>query len=149
MYRSSVLQRAPDEEEDCLRRDKMSTQHPPPYTTRSPTQAHYNSYSPTHGSHQRPNYSNQYHPQAPTPAALPLPPVINDSPRLGPPSSPTTHKLPPMNGSAYGPRELGASTYYDPTSDHSDRNISWNRSNQPPTQSPISVCQNTRLMLLM
>lgn len=140
MYSSPVLQRSPDEEEDGQRRDKMSTQHLPPYSTHSPTQPRYNSYSPTNGSHQRASYNTQYQSQTPTPATLPPPPGMNESSRPGPPSSPSAHKLPPMNGSAYGPRDLGVSTYYDPTSDHGDRNVSWNRSNQAPTLSPIQVC---------
>lgn len=141
MYHSPVLQRSQDEEDDRSKRDQMSTQHLPPYTTRSPTHAHYKRYSPTDGPHPRLSYSNQYHTQASTPTALPLPQRRNGSPRLGPLSPPTTHHLPPINGSAYGLRDAGASTstYYDPTSDQGGRNINWNRSAQPPQQSPLQV----------
>ena len=139
MYHSPAVQRSPDEEEDRSKRDKMGTQHLPPYTTRSPTQAHYKPYSPTDGPHPRLSYSNQYHAQGSTATALPLPQRMNGSPRLGPLSPPTTHHLPPINGSAYTSRDTGASTYYDPTSDQGSRNINWTRSAQPPHQSPLQV----------
>ena len=141
MYQSPVLQRSPDEEDDRSTRDMMSTQHLPTYTTRSPTQAHYKPYSPTDGSQPRFNYSSQYHAQGPGPAALPLPPRMNGSPPLASLPSPTPHHLPPINGSSYGSRDVGASTYYDPTSDHGDRHTSWNRPTQAPNRSPVQVCK--------
>lgn len=143
MYHSPVLKRSPDEEEDRSKRDKMNTQHLPPYTTHSPTQAHYKSYSPTDGPHPRLSYSNQYHTQASTPTALPPPQMMNGSPRLRTLSPPTTHHLPPINGSAYNTREKSASTYYDPTSDQGGRDMNWNRSSQAHHQSPLQVRWNS------
>lgn len=146
MYHSPVLQRSPDEEDDRSKRDRMSMQHLPPYTTRSPTQAHHKPYSPTDGPLPRLSYNNQYHTQASTPTALPLPQRMSGSPRLGPLSPPTTHHLPPINGSGYGTRDTGASTYYDPTSDQVGRNVNWNRSTQAGRHSPLQVCRSSYLM---
>jgi hypothetical protein len=140
MYRSPVLQRSPLEEDDRLRGDKMSAQHLPAYTTRSPPQARYNPYPATNGSHQRGSPGSQYPPQTPTHTTLPPLQRMNGSPRPGPPTSPTAPTLPAINGSTGGMREAGSSTYYDPTSDNSERNMSWKRSSQPPVRSPIQVC---------
>lgn len=139
MYHSSVLQRSAGDEEDRSGRDNMTTQHLPPYTTRSPTQSHYKSYSPTDGSHSQFGYNIQYHSQAAPPAALPPPSRLNGSPPHRPLSSPTTHHLPPINGSSYNSRDSGPSTFYDPTSDQGDRNDGWIRSNQSVNQSPVQV----------
>jgi hypothetical protein len=137
MFHSKVLQRPQDEEEDRLRREKMtgSSQQHPPYTSHSPTHPHFNPpFSPTNGSHQR-HFSNQYHP--PTPAPLPIQ-AGSQNTHSGPPRSPTSNGLPPLKGSGYPPRDKPKSTYYDPTSDQGDVNSSWNYSKFPresPTQS--------------
>ncbi|KAI9700358.1 MAG: putative DNA helicase ino80 [Candelina mexicana] len=117
-----MLHRPQDEEEDRLRRESMARPSQlPPYPARSPTQPTFNSYSPTNGSH-RQTFDNRYHP--PTPAPLPLPPTVARSPHIGPPPPLTTNGLTSLKSPAFSPRDKPTSTYYDPTSDHAERNTS-------------------------
>lgn len=126
MYQNTALQRPPDEEEDRLRREGIARSiQLPPYTARSPTQSTFNSYSPTNGSH-RQTFDNRYHP--PTPAPLPLPPTVGRSPQFGPPPPLITDGLAPLKSPAYSPRDKAPSTYYDPTSDHADRDTNRSQS---------------------
>ena len=137
MYHSPVLQRSPTEEDDRLRRDNLagtSTQHLPPFSARSPPHSHFHSYSPTNGTHSQPAYTN-YSSRPSSSAAMA---GINQSPRIGPPPSPTSNGLSHINRSTYTPRELSTSTYYDPTSEHREGQTSWNHS-QYPRRSPIQV----------
>lgn len=138
MYHSPVVQRSPTEEDDRLRRDSLAGagvhQHPH-YDRRSPTHAHIPSYSPTNGSHSQGPY-NGYSSRPSTAAAMPLPSGVGQSPRLGPPPSPTSNGFSHMKQSGYMPRDPGASTYYDPTSEHRDGPANWGHSGG---YSPVQV----------
>ena len=122
-YHSTVMQRPKEEEEDSARRERMngtSSSNTRPYNPLSPTQTDFHSpYSPTNGNHPRPSFTNPYHP--PTPAALPMPTPASHIP--GPPASPRTLTAPSAYQSDYQPalRDKPTSSYYDPTSDSSER----------------------------
>ena len=115
-------------------------QQHPPYDGRSPTHAHRHSFSPTNGSHPPATYNYSSRPS--TSSAAPMTSSINQSPRLGPPPSPTSNGLSHTSKAGYGAREQTGSTYYDPTSEHRDSSSTWNptgynsRSTHP---SPVSA----------
>ena len=127
-YRSTVLQRPAEDEEERVRRERMdgaSNSNTRPYHARSPTQTEFHPpYSPTNG-HPRPQFNNPYHP--PTPAPLPMP-TIAASHIPGPPASPRALTTPYSNDYSSTPREKPTSNYYDPTSDSSERRPSDNSS---------------------
>jgi hypothetical protein len=141
MYHSAVMQR-PEEEDDDPRRERMNGASssntrpyhaPQPGPAPSPTQTDFHSpYSPTNGSHPRPQFNNPYHP--PTPAPLPMPTATHVP---GPPASPRTLTAPSAYQSDYqpAPRDKPTSNYYDPTSDSSERRPSesagWNEGHTP------------------
>lgn len=140
MYHSPVLQRSPTDEDERLRRDNMAlpaAQPPPPY---SPPNSRSSPYSPTSRSHHQLAYGAQYpsrHAVSNT-SALPLSSGINQSPRHGPPPSPTSNGLSHINTSMYPPREPSNSTYYDPTSEHREGITAWGHSHSS-TRSPRQV----------
>ncbi len=149
MYHSTVMQRSTEEEEDGTRRERMngaiSSNTRPPYDPRSPTQTDFNSpFSPTNGTHSRPQFNNQYHP--PTPAPLLMP---SGSHVPGPPPSPRASAAPSAYQADYqpAPRDKTTGNYYDPTSDSSERrpseNAGWNEGN---SQTP-QVCREENLRL--
>ena len=143
MYHSPVVQRSPTEEDDRLRRDSLAgagVQQHPHYDGRSPTHAHLHSYSPTNGSHSQGTY-NGYSSRPSTAAAVPLPSGIGQSPRLGPPPSPTLNGFSHMKQSGYLLRDTGASTYYDPTSEHREGSVNWGHSAYSPVQVRRILCE--------
>ena len=144
MYHSPVLQRSPTDDDDRLKRERMAasttTQPPPSYTANSPTNSHFSPFSPTTRSHPQLAYGTQYPSRpTPTPSALPLPSGMSQSPRHGPPPSPTSNGLTHINTSMYPPRESGNSTYYDPTSEYREGSMAWAHSHSS-TRSPRQVC---------
>ena len=144
MYHSPVLQRSPTDDDDRLKRERTAasttTQPPPSYTANSPTNSHFGPFSPTSRSHPQLAYGTQYPSRpTPTPSALPLPSGMSQSPRHGPPPSPTSNGLTHINTSMYPPRESGNSTYYDPTSEHREGSMAWGHSHSS-TRSPRQVC---------
>ena len=139
MYHSPGIRRSSTEEDGRLRRDSRASttaQHIPSYTAPSPTQAHFHNYSPPNGNHQSSTY-NTYSSRPSSSAAMQMPPSINQSPRLGPPPSPT-NGLSHLNRSAYAAREPGTSTFYDPTSEHREAQVTWTQSPYP-GPSPVQV----------
>lgn len=137
MYSASSpgLQRS--DEDDRHRRDStivVNTQQLPSFTARSPT--NFLPYSPTNGTHPQSPY-NQYSSRPSTSTTVNMPTGI--SPRLGPPPSPKSSG-PTHHSSAYGSRDAGNSTYYDPTSEHREGQATWS-SSQYPTNSPVQVSQ--------
>lgn len=133
MYHS--IQRPKEEEDDAPRRERngSSSSNTRPYA-RSPSQTDFHSpYSPTNGTHPRPQFNNPYHP--PTPSALPMP-VATQIPAH--PTSPMTLAAPPYH-SEYPPtaRDKPVSNYYDPTSDSSERRPSQSQAwNEGQAQTP-------------
>lgn len=127
MYHSTVMQRPEEEREgvESARRDRTINGGPSSSNTNtrpSPTQTEFHSpYSPTNGTHPRPQYNNPYHPSTPAAAALPMP--IPSSHISGPPASPRILTAPSSYQSEYQPvpREKPTSNYYDPTSDSGER----------------------------
>jgi hypothetical protein len=137
-YRSTVLQRPQEDEDEPLRRDRMnggsnqsqSQISQPPRSARSPKPSDFpQPFSPTKAAHPRPQFNNQYHP--PTPAPLPLP-----TSQIGATSASTSSahvaQQPPLSPLAAttpsyaseldsAPRDKPMSNYYDPTSDSSER----------------------------
>lgn len=75
-------------------------------------------FSPTNGAPPRSQFKNQYHP--PTPGSLPM---VVPPHTPGQPTSPMTSAAPPSYQNDYQqpPRDKPVSTYYDPTSDSSER----------------------------
>jgi len=139
MYPSPGVQRSPTEENGRKRRDSMASSGVPQlprYPARSPTQTHFHAYSPTNGNHQSSTY-NTYSSRPSSSAAMQMPPTINQSPRLGPPASPT-NGFSHLNRPTYSTREPGTSTYYDPTSEHRESSMTWAQSPYP-GPSPIQV----------
>lgn len=129
---STGLQRS--DEDDRHRRDStiaVNTQQLPPFDARSPT--HYLPYSPPNGTHPQSPY--QYSSRPSTSATANMPTSI--SPRLGPPPSPKSNRL-PYSLAGYSSREPGNSTFYDPTSEHREGQSTWSGS-QYPTNSPVQV----------
>ena len=141
MYHSPAFQRSPTEEDDRLRRESLKgsniqQQHHTHYDGRSPN-AQLLSYSPTNGSHPQLSY-NAYPSRPSTATNIPISSTVSQSPRLGPPPSPTTNGLSHINKSSYIPREAGSSTYYDPTSEHRDGPMNWNHPGYA-SRSPVQV----------
>lgn len=126
-----------------------------PFDARSPTQSDFHPppppFSPSNG-HPRPHFNNPYHP--PTPAPLPMP-APSHAHLSGPPASPRVVTAPPAYASEYppAPRDKPTTSYYDPTSDSSDRRpaegSSWHhsqsrtpqvrRSSRPPGTPPSTT----------
>ena len=141
MYQSPAVKRTPAEEEEYLARDKMagSGNHQLPPYPRSPSMGRsYHNYSPTNGSHPQPSYGN-YGSRPSSSAAMHAPPPVNQSPRLGQPQSPS-NGLAHINRPAYQSRETASSTYYDPTSEHRERDSTWTASSYA-GRSPGQVCR--------
>lgn len=141
MYHSPVVQRSPTEENGRKRRDSMASSGVPPlppYPARSPTQTHFHAYSPMNGNHQSSTY-NAYSSCPSSSAVMQMPQTVNQSPRLGPPPSPT-NGLSQLNRPTYPAREPGTSTYYDPTSEHRESSMAWAQSPYP-GPSPIQVSE--------
>ena len=139
MYHNSVTRWSPIEEDERARRDNMagsSVHQLPPYVSRSPTLNHYSS-SSTNGHH--PSTAHPTYASRPTSsAAMPASINISQSPRLGPPPSPTNGRLNLNRPAGYTPREPGTSTYYDPTSEHRESTTTWAPSPRP-AYSPLQV----------
>jgi DNA helicase INO80 len=140
MYHSTVMQRPTEEEEEGARRERIngaSSSNARPYNARSSTQSEFHSpFSPTNGTHPRPQFNNPHHP--PTPAPLPMT-TPHNAHIPAPPASPITLTAPSAYQSDYppAPRDKPTSNYYDPTSDSSERrpaeNSGWNEGQ---TQTP-------------
>ena len=136
MYHNSVTKWSPIEEDERVRRDNMtgsSVHQLPPYVSRSPTLNHYSG-SSTNGHHPstaHPTYSSRPSSSAAMPASI----NIAQSPRLGPPPSPTNGLLNLNRPAAYTP---STSTYYDPTSEHRESTAAWAPSPRP-AYSPMQV----------
>lgn len=143
MYHSPAVHRSPGEEDDDerrRRRDKRidtNVQQLPPYSARSPTMSHYHGYSPTNGSLQQPGYGNAYSSRPSSSGAMHMSSSISQSPRLGPPPSPTNGSQ-HMARPSYPSREQKSTYYYDPTSDHREPALGWNHSPYA-GRSPIQV----------
>jgi hypothetical protein len=141
MYHSPINQRSSMEEDGRSRIDSMSNSGvQPPYAVMSPTQAHFHSYSPSNGNHPSSTYNN-YSSRPTSSSTMQLPPAINQSPRLGPPPSPTMNvldRLAHINRSGYAAREPGSSTFYDPTTEHRESSATWAPSPYQ-AHSPIQV----------
>jgi hypothetical protein len=125
MIPSSAMQRSSMDEEERQRREAMTgsgSQHLPTYQPQSPTRNHLPNHSPTAASYPPPHYNG--YPARPTSSSTMQPaPTVGHSPRLGPPASPTNGSIHPRQAN-YPPREVGSTTYYDPTSDNRDAYIS-------------------------
>ena len=121
VYHSTVMQRPAEEEDEGARRERMngaSSSNARPY---NPTQSDFHPpYSPTNGTHPRPQFNNPYHP--PTPAPLPM--TTTHNAHIPAPASPLAVTAPLAYHSDYAPappRDKPTSNYYDPTSDSSER----------------------------
>ena len=140
MYHSSAVRLSPREEEDERRRDKRidtNVQQLPSYSARSPKVSHYHGYSPTNGTLQQPGYGNAYSSRPSSAAAMQMSSSINQSPRLGPPPSPTNGSQ-HLSRASYTSRDQKPAYYYDPTSEHREGALSWNHSPYA-GRSPIHV----------
>ena len=104
----------------------------PSISTRSPT--HYLPYSPTNGTHP-PSPYHGYSSRPSTSAAIPT--LAGLSPRLGPPPSPKGPAL-THGGATNMLRDTGASTYYDPLSEHREGPASRNSLSYA-SNSPVQV----------
>ena len=144
MHRSPVLQRSPIDDDNRPRRELHSSAQV--YDARSPTttqRAPSHHYSPPSATKALPPYDYQYTPRPSTAGAAAHQPVVNQSPRLGPPPSPTSNGHLSSNGqlhysnASFGMRDQGSSTFYDPTQEHREASASWN--NTRATTSPTQV----------
>jgi hypothetical protein len=111
-FRSTVLSRPQEEDEDRLRREKERLSSGPSGTDtgpwpRSPTQHHQPQYSPTKS---LPSYSNSYQPPTTAPPSLSSTSHVDRAP-----VSPLTTSNPTEYPSTT--RDRPTSSYYDPTSD--------------------------------
>ncbi|RDW78305.1 hypothetical protein BP5796_06157 [Coleophoma crateriformis] len=111
MFHTTVMQRNSEQEDEAERaarqeRERNATTLPPP------------NFSPTNGNHPRPQFNNSYHP--PTPSALPIPSPSSHIPGA-PPLSPSRGSAPALQAEYQTPRDRPATSYYDPTTDSSDR----------------------------